>query len=160
MTKRNDHLPRVSILVVTYNHAKYISQCIDSIIAQKTNFAFEIILGEDGSTDGTQEICKRYAAAYPDVIRLAIRDQSKKVYLYGRATGKYNLLCCLQEARGEYLAFCDGDDYWTDATKLQKQVDFLDEYQRYSFCATDREILRETSSSGKLLYPAAGSRSR
>lgn len=135
--------PRVSVLVTTYNHAPYIEQCLDSILRQKTNFPFEIILGEDGSDDGTQEICKKYASAYPSLIRLSIRDQAKKVFLYGRATGKYNLLCTLQEATGEYLAFCDGDDYWTDDLKLQKQVDLLDTQRSYSFCATDRMTLKD-----------------
>ena len=135
--------PRVSVLVVTYNHAQHIAQCLDSILCQKTNFPFEIVLGEDGSNDGTQEICKEYAKRFPDVIRLGIRDQKKKVYLYGRATGKYNLLKVMQEGRGDYFAFCDGDDYWTDKKKLQKQVDFMTANQSFSFCSTDRRVLKD-----------------
>lgn len=135
--------PRVSVLVVTYNHAQHIEQCLDSILRQKTNFPFEIVLGEDGSNDGTQEICKEYAKQFPDIIRLGIRDQKKKVYLYGRATGKYNLLKVMKEGKGDYFAFCDGDDYWTDKKKLQKQVDFMNENPDYSFCSTDRMVIKD-----------------
>lgn len=136
-------IPKVSVLITTYNHVDHISQCLDSILEQQCDFDFEIVLGEDGSNDGTQEICKEYAERFSDIIRLEIRDQKKKVFLYGRATGKYNLLKVMQEGKGDYFAFCDGDDYWTDKKKLQKQVDFMEANPSYSFCATDRMILRE-----------------
>lgn len=134
--------PKVSVLICTCNHVEYIEKCLDSILEQECDFKFEIILGEDGSNDGTQEICKEYAKRFPDVIQLKIRDQEKKVYLYGRATGKYNLLKILQEGTGEYFAFCDGDDYWTDKKKLQKQVDFMDNSPEYSFCATNIMVVK------------------
>ena len=135
--------PTVSVLITTYNHAEHIAKCLDSVLMQKTNFSFELVIGEDGSDDGTQEICKQYAERYPEIIRLAIRDQSKKVYLYGRATGKYNLMQTLLDGRGEYFALCDGDDYWTDEHKLQKQVDFMQSNPTFSFCSTDRRILKD-----------------
>lgn len=134
--------PFVSVLITTYNHVDHIGKCLDSILAQQTDFTFEIVLGEDGSDDGTQAVCREYAQLYPEIIRLKIRDQSKKIYLYGRATGKYNLLKVMQEGTGKYFAFCDGDDYWTDNLKLQKQVDFMESDPAYSFCATDRRILK------------------
>lgn len=137
------HQPTVSVLVLTYNHATFIGQCLDSIIQQRTDFKFEIILGEDGSTDGTREICIEYANRYPDIIRLGLRDQNKKVFLYGRATGKYNLLKTLQEGHGKYFAFCDGDDYWSDLDKLQKQVDFMETHPAYSLCSTNRLVLKD-----------------
>jgi glycosyltransferase involved in cell wall biosynthesis len=135
--------PKVSVLITTYNHVDHIGKCLDSILEQQCDFDFEVVLGEDGSDDGTQEICQAYAQKFPDVIRLKIRDQKKKVYLYGRATGKYNLLKVMQEGNGEYFAFCDGDDYWTDKYKLQRQVDFMDANPSYSFCATDRMVILE-----------------
>lgn len=140
---QTDQAPTVSVLITTYNHAKHIAKCLDSVLMQQTDFPLEIVVGEDGSDDGTQEICKQYAKRYPDLIRLAIRDQTKKVYLYGRATGKYNLLKTLQDGKGEFFALCDGDDYWTDPLKLQKQVDFMMQNQAFSFCATDRRILKD-----------------
>lgn len=139
----NNANPKVSVLITTYNHVDHISKCLDSILEQECDFDFEIVLGEDGSNDGTQEICKEYAKQFPDVIRLGIRDQKKKVYLYGRATGKYNLLKVMQEGKGDYFAFCDGDDYWTDKKKLQKQVDFMTANQSFSFCSTDLRILKD-----------------
>lgn len=142
-TAQAGQAPIVSVLITTYNHSKHIAKCLDGVLMQKTNFAFEIIIGEDGSDDGTQEICKQYAERYPDVIRLAIRDQTKKVYLYGRATGKYNLLQTLLDGTGEFFALCDGDDYWTDEHKLQKQTDFMMQNASFSFCSTDRQILKD-----------------
>ena len=135
--------PKVSVLICTYNHAKHIGKCLDSILEQQCNFKFEVILGEDGSDDGTQEICKKYANLFPDIINLKIRDQKKKVYLYGKPTGKYNLMKILQEGTGKYFAFCDGDDYWTDKKKLQKQVDFMESNSDYSFCATNRMLIKD-----------------
>lgn len=138
-----DQIPTVSVLITTYNHVDHIAKCLDSVLMQQTDFPFELIIGEDGSDDGTQEICKQYAERYPDIVRLAIRDQTKKVYLYGKATGKYNLLKTLQDGKGEFFALCDGDDYWTDELKLQKQVDFMKQNQNLSFCATDRRVLKD-----------------
>jgi|AntRauTorckE5430_2_1112549.scaffolds.fasta_scaffold00043_32 glycosyltransferase involved in cell wall biosynthesis len=135
--------PKVSILVNTYQHGRLIEQCLQSLLAQETNFPYEIVIGEDGSTDGTLETCQTYAKKYPDIIRLFVRDQRKKVYLYGKATGKYNLLQTMLDGRGEYFAFCEGDDYWTDPLKIQKQADFMDVNQEYSFCATDRMVLKD-----------------
>lgn len=142
-SSQGDQIPTVSVLITTYNHVEHIAKCLDSVLMQQTDFFFELVIGEDGSDDGTQEICKQYAERYPKIIRLAIRDQDKKVYLYGRATGKYNLLKTLQDGKGEYFALCDGDDYWTDEYKLQKQVDFMRQNKMFSFCSTDRRILKD-----------------
>jgi len=142
-TSQVEPIPTVSVLITTYNHAEHIAKCLEGMLMQKTDFPFEVVVGEDGSDDGTQEICQQYAASYPDIIRLAIRNQDEKVFLYGRATGKYNLLKTLQDGKGEYFALCDGDDYWTDKYKLQKQVDFMRENEGFSFCSTDRRILKD-----------------
>ena len=113
---------KASVLVPTYNHARYISQCLDSLISQKTNFEFEIIVGEDDSTDNTRNICKEYEKNYPDSIRLFLNDRSNVIYLNGKPSGRWNLMNLLLHARGEYIAICEGDDYWTDSEKLNKQI--------------------------------------
>jgi len=120
-------LPLVSICVQTYQHEEYIGQCLDSLLSQKTDFDFEIILGEDGSTDRTREICESFAQKYPDKIRLFKRDLKDKIFIRGRKTGRFNFLENLKAARGKYICLCDGDDYWIDNQKLEKQFHFLNE---------------------------------
>jgi len=119
--------PLVSICVQTYQQEKYIGQCLDSLLSQKADFDFEIIVGEDGSSDLTGEICESYAKKYPDKIRLFKRDPKNKIFIRGRKTGRFNFLENLKAARGKYLCLCDGDDYWTDNQKLEKQYQFLNE---------------------------------
>ena len=118
--------PMVSVVVTTYQHRAYIEECIQGILMQETSFPVEILIGEDESTDGTREICQRMAAAYPGRIQLFLRSRKDVIYMGGRATGRANLIATLQAARGRYIAFCDGDDHWTDPLKLQKQVDCLE----------------------------------
>lgn len=132
----NNIIPVVSVTVATYQHVNYIKECLDGILMQKTNFPIEIIIGEDGSTDGTQEICKEYAHAHTDKIRLFIRDRKLSQYKdkdgsIQRFNGLWNRMSC----RGKYIAFCEGDDYWTDPLKLQKQVDFLESHPDYVMCS-------------------------
>jgi len=98
---------------------------------QETTFPYEVIVGEDGSTDGTREICIRYAEEYPDRIRLFPRDRSVSHLQHKGRDVMLNHLFCLVSARGKYLALCEGDDYWTDPLKLQKQVDFLEANPEY-----------------------------
>lgn len=109
--------PMVTIRTSTYNHGPYIRQCIEGVLMQKTDFPFEFIIGEDFSTDNTMEIVKEYAEKYPDVIRVITAD-----YNVG---SKANGTRCRRASRGEYMAICEGDDYWTDPQKLQKQVEHL-----------------------------------
>lgn len=127
--------PLVSVTVATYQHVDYIKQCLEGILMQKTNFPYEIIVGEDGSVDGTQDICKEYAEKYPDKIRLYIRDRklSQFVAENGEVT-RFNGIWNRMSARGKYIAWCEGDDYWIDPLKLQKQVDFLESHPDYSIC--------------------------
>jgi len=120
--------PLVSVSVITYNHAPYIAQCLDSILEQRTNFPFEILLGEDDSTDGTREICQAYAKKYPEQIRLFLRSDADKIYINGKKTGRYNYVENIKAARGSFVAICDGDDYWCDPDKLQLQVDYMREH--------------------------------
>ena len=118
--------PKVSVCVQTYQHVNYIKECLNGILMQKTNFEFEILLGEDDSSDGTREICIDYAKSYPDKIRLFIHHRENNIKIGGQPTGRFNFLYNLYSSQGKYIALCEGDDYWTDPLKLQKQVDFLE----------------------------------
>lgn len=118
----------VSVCIQTFEHAEYIEQCLNSALSQKANFNYEIILGEDDSKDGTKEICTRYAEKYPEKIRLYLRSEKDKIYIDGKKTGRFNFLENLKAAKGKYIALLDGDDYWTDNLKLQKQADWLESH--------------------------------
>lgn len=118
--------PRVSVLVTTFQHAKYIEQCLEGILMQRTAFPVEILVGEDESTDGTREICQRYAAEHPGRIRLFLRDRKDVIYINGKPSGRSNMKRLLADATGKYVALCEGDDHWIDPLKLQKQVEVLE----------------------------------
>lgn len=145
-------MPRIkailNVVVCTYNHANYIEKCLDNILSQKTNFPFNIILGEDDSIDGTRKICEDYARRYPDVIQLYLRQRKDVIYINGNPTGRFNFLSNLESCKGKYIALCDGDDYWTDPYKLQKQVDFLEANEEFSGCFHNTLKFNETE--GKL----------
>ena len=134
---------KASIIVPTYNHAPFIRQCLDSLVMQETNFPYEILVGEDESSDGTREICIEYAQKYPEKIRLFLNKRADVVYIHGYPTGRHNFLHLLKQARGEYLAFCDGDDYWNSTQKLQKQVEFLESNPDYGIVHTGAVLLYE-----------------
>ncbi len=104
---------------------------------QKTNFQFEILLGEDASTDGTREICIEYAKKYPNKIKLFLHSRENNIKINGQQTGRFNFLYNLSSACGKYIALCEGDDYWTDPLKLQKQVDFLEANPESAMVCTD-----------------------
>ena len=111
--------------MVTYQHAAFIKQAIEGALAQQADFPFEILIGEDGSTDGTREICLEYARRQPGRIRVSLRDRTEVLAGGTPAYIARNFLMSLREAHGEFIALCEGDDYWTDPTKLQQQVDYL-----------------------------------
>ena len=130
---------KVSCHVITYNHVNFIKDCLDSILMQKTNFDFEIIVGDDLSTDGTREILMKYANLYPNLFKLNLRHKRGI-----GVPGKENFVSTLKMCKGEYISLCDGDDYWTDPYKLQKQVDFLEGNPEYALCFHPVKILEET----------------
>ena len=117
--------PVVSVQVSTYQHADFIRDCLDGILMQETDFPVEILIGEDESSDGTREICKAYADRHPDKIRLFLHRRENNIAIHGRPTGRFQSTYTRFKCRGTYIALCEGDDYWTDPLKLQKQVDFL-----------------------------------
>lgn len=127
-------IPLVSIVIVTYQHAKYIKDCLEGALSQKTTFPVEIIVGEDESNDGTREICQEYADKHPETIRLFLRSRKDVIYINGKATGRFNFIETVLEAKGKYLALCEGDDFWTDPLKLQKQIDFLETNPDFAVC--------------------------
>lgn len=137
--------PVVSVCVQTYNHVPYIRECLEGILMQKTNFSIEILLGEDASTDGTREICLEYAKKYPDKIRLFLHHRENNIKINGSPSGRFNTLYNLYSAQGKYIALCEGDDYWTDPLKLQRQVDFLAGNEAYALCFHNAMINYEHS---------------
>lgn len=126
--------PLLSVILITYNHISYIEKSILGILSQRTTFPFEIIIGDDDSSDGTREICKQFARQHPDKIRLVQHHRANNIKIMGKPCGIYQIAYNLLAARGKYLAICSGDDYWTDPMKLQKQVDFLEKNPEYSLC--------------------------
>lgn len=116
-------LPTVSVIVLCYNQEKYICQALDSIICQKTNFTFEVYVGDDASTDNTPNLVRQYADKYPELIKPVLRQKNIG------ANPQY--IDLVKKCRGKYLAFCDGDDYWCCSTKLQQHVNFLENHPEY-----------------------------
>lgn len=128
---KTDLVPMVSISCITYNHAPYIRECLDGFMMQKTNFAFEVLIHDDASTDGTADIIREYEAKYPDIIKPIYQTENQ--YSKGISpSASFNF----PRAKGKYIALCEGDDYWTDPFKLQKQVDFLESHPDYVMCST------------------------
>lgn len=135
----------VTISCITYNHAKYLKKCLDSFLMQKTDFCIEILVHDDASTDGTIDIIKEYAAEYPDLIKPYYQKENQ----YSKGRGFIGSTINFNRARGKYIACCEGDDYWTDPLKLQKQVDYMESHPNCSLCThahyDDREgILTES----------------
>lgn len=112
---------KVSICCITYNHAPFIRQCLDGFLMQQCNFGFEVLIHDDASTDGTQEIIKEYQKKYPDIIKPIFQIENQ----YSKGIRGMNLRFNFPRAQGKYIALCEGDDYWTDPLKLQKQVDYM-----------------------------------
>lgn len=126
---------KVSVICTSYNYEHYIGQALDSFLAQKTTFPYEIIIVDDCSTDASRQILEDYAARYPDIIRLFFNSTNKGL------TQTWIDIC--KNARGQYIARCDADDYWIDELKLQKQVDLLDKHPEAKWCNTDFNIVDE-----------------
>ncbi len=128
--------PVVAVWMLTYNHKRYIAQAIDGVINQKTSFHFKLYIGEDCSTDGTREICLEYKINCPKQIELLLTTKNS-IIENSRNTYK---ACINSGAR--YIAMCEGDDYWTDPLKLQKQVDFMEANPDFAICYHRVEELR------------------
>ncbi len=141
----------VSILCTAYNHEKYIRQCLDGFVMQKTNFKFEVIVHDDASTDGTADIIRKYEEKYPDIIKPIYQTEnqySRKVKIWKKFL--------LPKAKGKYIAICEGDDFWIDEYKIQKQFDALENNESCRMCVcTVRDVnedgtFRDTTHPSKL----------
>ena len=119
-------LPLVTVCLITYNHAPFVAQAIDGILRQRVGFPWELVIADDCSTDGTREILLEYQRTHPELIRLILQPTN-----VGAARNWHELLGA---PRGRYIAYCEGDDYWTDEFKLQKQIDFLEQHSDYVLC--------------------------
>ncbi len=127
----------VSVLCTAYNHEKYLREALDSMVNQETDFAYEILVSDDVSTDSTPDIIQEYAARFPDKIRPFLLTEN----LYSQGRDVYYEVF-FPAARGKYTAFCEGDDFWTDPTKLQRQVDFLEAHPDYTACVHNTELMK------------------
>ena len=120
---------KLSVSVVTYQQERYVRQALSSVLEQQTDFDFEVVVGDDASTDGTRDILREMRCAAPERIRLLMAAAN-----YGDS-GLSNFMATIDAAQGEYVAFLDGDDFWTSPHKLQRQVDFLDRHPDCVICA-------------------------
>jgi glycosyltransferase involved in cell wall biosynthesis len=118
--------------MITYNHAPYIAQAIECVLAQKTNFPFELVIGEDCSTDGTREIVLEYAKRYPDIIRVITSEKNVGMIKNSIRTD--------DACKGKYIAWCEGDDYWHNSEKLQKQIDYLEKDHTSGLVCSDYNL--------------------
>ncbi len=138
--------PLVSVCTITYNHERYIAKAIEGVVNQQCNFKFEMVIGEDGSKDRTKAIIEEYAAKYPDII--------VPLYAEKNQGAKANATNSLMHCRGKYIAFLEGDDYWTDPNKLQRQFDFLEANPEYTMCFTRVDVIDEEGKEAEDPYPA------
>lgn len=151
--KDTGHAVKVSVALSTYNHEPYIAQAIESVLMQQTNFAYELVVSDDCSTDRTREIVLEFQRKFPD--RITVVFPSENLGFGGNGI----FVKLLQDLRGSYVAVLDGDDYWTSSTKLQKQADFLDEHPECAMCFHNVNILfQDASQEPELFNPSTQSR--
>jgi glycosyltransferase involved in cell wall biosynthesis len=143
----------VSVCMLTYNHENYIKQAIESVLNQKTDFNIELVIGEDNSTDATRIICEKYADRYPHLIKLQ-PCQGKNIGPH------YNFIRTFEACTGKYIAMLEGDDFWTDELKIQKQIEFLENNPDYALCShafnvvtIDNNVLKVPTADLELMYP-------
>jgi glycosyltransferase involved in cell wall biosynthesis len=139
MSSKKDERPlMVSIKCTVYNHAPFLRQCLDGFVMQQTNFRFEAVVHDDASTDNSAHIIQEYAEKYPDIIKPVYEKEN--IYSKDKVQLRriMNDLC-----KGKYVALCEGDDFWTDPLKLQKQVDYMESHPDCSLCFTAAEVICE-----------------
>ncbi len=138
----------VSVLCATYNQEKYIRQALEGFVMQKTTFPFEVIVHDDASTDKTPEIIKQYAKKYPNIIKPIYQKENQ--YSKGELI---NIKCLFPKAKGKYLAFCEGDDFWTDENKLQIQYDIMEKNPNCHLCLHKVRAISENGKELNKAYP-------
>jgi len=139
---------KLSVCLITYNHERFITQALESALAQKTNFEFEIVVGEDCSADHTRQILVEYQQRYPNTIRLMLPEKN--------LGANRNFASTLQACRGQYIALLEGDDYWTSPTKLQEQVNFLDSHEECAICFHAVRVFHEDGNEASRISPRFG----
>src|SRR5690606_30550733 len=128
--------PLVSICCITYNHVHFVRDALEGFLMQKTNFPIEILIHDDASTDGTEELIRDYEVKYPEIIKPIYETENQ--YVKGRKGSRtFNF----PRAKGKYIAMCEGDDFWIDPLKLQKQVDFLEANPTFSGTFHETRVL-------------------
>ena len=134
MCKVKTNLPLLSIRLMVFNHADFLEECLNSINEQKTNFKFELVIGDDFSEDNSFEILKNFSFSNTNIsVNLLERAKEDTYHIQRKKLGRlHNFIDILDNCKGKYIALLDGDDYWTDPLKLQKQVDFLESHSSYS----------------------------
>jgi glycosyltransferase involved in cell wall biosynthesis len=144
-------VPRLSVCVPTYNHERFIARALEGALNQRTSFEYEIVVGDDCSTDGTRDILQTLHREHSGTLRLLLHERNLGLW------GKLNFIEILKRCRGDYVALLEGDDYWTDPWKLQKQVDFLDRHPDCVICFHD---VITVDSNGRESSPAVSGRTR
>ena len=140
--------PKVTVLCTAYNHKDFIRKALDGFIMQKTNFSFEVLVHDDASTDGTTDIIREYAEKYPNIIKPIYQKENQF------SQGKDILIDCMFDSiQGEYVAINEGDDYWIDENKLQRQADFLDANPDFTVCFHPVRVLWEDNSQPESIFP-------
>ena len=137
--------PKVSIVSISYNQERYIAQALDSFLEQSTNFDFEVIVADDCSTDNTPAIISQYAKKFPNIIKPVLRRNNIGI--------QPNMIDALRRAKGDYIALCEGDDYWTDPLKLQIQADFLDDNAEFGLVFHPVRVFFENQKSDEYVFP-------
>lgn len=147
--------PLVSVRCLVYNHEPYLRQCLDGFVMQKTDFPFEAIVHDDASTDNSAAIIREYAEKYPDIIKPIYESENQ----YRKGTiGK--IMDNAISPFSKYIAICEGDDYWTDPLKLQKQVDVMEKYPECTMCCSNGFSYSETDHTSSLINPIPVEESR
>jgi len=139
---------KLSVMMVTYNHERFIAQALKSVLSQRVNFDYEIVVGEDCSTDGTRDILMDFYHRFPDRIVPLLKNRNIGAMRNAEAT--------FAACRGQYVALLEGDDYWTCENKLQKQVDFLDAHLDYAICCSRAQVENEGGMSSGMLRARSG----
>ncbi len=150
MSSKNN--PKLSVVTITYNQEDYIRQTLESIVTQKTNFPFEVIVADDCSTDNTREIIEEYTKLYPEIVKPLFRESNLGSW--------QNFVSALKTAKGEYIAICEGDDYWTDQNKLHLQVEFMDKNPEFALCFHPVKVIFEKGEEPDSVYPVLNQTSK
>lgn len=140
--------PLVSICCLAYNHEPFLRECFEGFVMQKTTFPIEVLVHDDASTDHSVDIIREYTEKYPDIFKPYYQTENQ----YSKGKGFVGLNINLERAQGKYIAMCEGDDYWIDPLKLQKQVDFLEENEEYSLCCTSYAVYDQENKIWKQEY--------